>query len=309
MKGSILRLTLAVPLLAGCLSTMQVWKKAGVTPEEDRRDHISCGAVPEGPNKTTVYEKDAARFAECMRRLGYASTTVTPTSSNWQINRQSTATVDDPEYRASISNNAVNVTVDETCAGLFVPKLEEEMFRNAVPAWFAYFLNNSSNRYTVQYDLQVRETGATYFGKYDETSAQERTLVVRPREFAKFPILQGRGGTKVISVNVFKCSPDGRTSASTTPTTTTPNSASPSTQSARPGDARPPGRNSGPPLANRDLILAVQSELKRRGFYDGPVDGQAGAKTRGAISKFQFSIGLVADGLATLDLLTRLRGR
>ncbi len=41
----------------------------------------------------------------------------------------------------------------------------------------------------------------------------------------------------------------------------------------------------------------IQACLKNAGFYDGPVDGVKGRKTRKAIKDFQGANGLVADGL------------
>ncbi|KJJ83456.1 secreted protein containing Peptidoglycan binding-like domain protein [Candidatus Omnitrophus magneticus] len=42
---------------------------------------------------------------------------------------------------------------------------------------------------------------------------------------------------------------------------------------------------------------SVQSALKAAGFYDGPVDGKLGPKTKEAIKAFQQANGLTADGV------------
>ncbi len=42
----------------------------------------------------------------------------------------------------------------------------------------------------------------------------------------------------------------------------------------------------------------VQTALKNAGFYNGPVDGRIGKKTKAAISAFQKAHGLKADGVA-----------
>jgi len=52
----------------------------------------------------------------------------------------------------------------------------------------------------------------------------------------------------------------------------------------------------------------IQACLKNAGFYNGPVDGIKGRKTRKGIKDFQRANGLVADGLAgrkTWDALSR----
>lgn len=41
----------------------------------------------------------------------------------------------------------------------------------------------------------------------------------------------------------------------------------------------------------------IQRALKSAGFYDGPIDGKIGPKTKAAITKFQKANGLKADGI------------
>ncbi len=41
----------------------------------------------------------------------------------------------------------------------------------------------------------------------------------------------------------------------------------------------------------------IQRALKSAGFYEGPIDGKIGAKTKAAIIKFQKANGLKADGI------------
>jgi lytic murein transglycosylase len=54
----------------------------------------------------------------------------------------------------------------------------------------------------------------------------------------------------------------------------------------------------------------LQSLLIQRGFnIGGEPNGRINAKSRGAIRNFQVAAGLVPDGFASADLLTRLRGR
>lgn len=41
----------------------------------------------------------------------------------------------------------------------------------------------------------------------------------------------------------------------------------------------------------------IQRALKSAGYYQGPIDGKIGSKTKAAIIKFQKAIGLKADGI------------
>ncbi len=67
------------------------------------------------------------------------------------------------------------------------------------------------------------------------------------------------------------------------------------------------------PRQERELSRAERLELQQllaqRGFYRGVPDGQLGGQTREALRGFQTSIGAVADGFASSDMLERLRGR
>jgi lytic murein transglycosylase len=67
------------------------------------------------------------------------------------------------------------------------------------------------------------------------------------------------------------------------------------------------------PRQERELSRAERLELQQllaqRGFYRGVPDGQFGGQTREALRGFQASIGAVADGFASSDVLERLRGR
>ena len=73
-----------------------------------------------------------------------------------------------------------------------------------------------------------------------------------------------------------------------------------------------PGVRAAWPVAYQPLSLAQREELQQalldKGFDPGGVDGVIGARSRKAIRAFQASVGLPADGHATLNLLERLRG-
>ena len=58
---------------------------------------------------------------------------------------------------------------------------------------------------------------------------------------------------------------------------------------------------------DRGRMLALQTALNERGFASGTPDGMMGPATRGALRRFQRSLGLAADGYPTLDLLQRLQ--
>lgn len=57
---------------------------------------------------------------------------------------------------------------------------------------------------------------------------------------------------------------------------------------------------------SRDQIRSLQAALNERGFDAGAPDGVAGPSTRAALRRYQQSIGAVADGYPTAELLERL---
>jgi membrane-bound lytic murein transglycosylase B len=60
---------------------------------------------------------------------------------------------------------------------------------------------------------------------------------------------------------------------------------------------------------DRRQTVALQTALNERGFASGTPDGIMGPATRGALRRFQRSLGLAADGYPTFDLLQRLQER
>lgn len=73
---------------------------------------------------------------------------------------------------------------------------------------------------------------------------------------------------------------------------------------------RPPPRASGGPERipkTGDLVVWVQRELARRGFYRGAIDGRAGAKTRDAIKAYQRHQQMTPTGKIDHTLTTILR--
>lgn len=51
----------------------------------------------------------------------------------------------------------------------------------------------------------------------------------------------------------------------------------------------------------------IQLALQRAGYYQGPIDGKIGAKTRTAIKAFQSANNLVADGVAGAKTMVALQ--
>ncbi len=57
---------------------------------------------------------------------------------------------------------------------------------------------------------------------------------------------------------------------------------------------------------SREQVRTLQTALNERGFDTGTPDGVAGPATRGGLRRYQQSMGVVADGYPTLELLERL---
>jgi His-Xaa-Ser repeat protein HxsA len=55
------------------------------------------------------------------------------------------------------------------------------------------------------------------------------------------------------------------------------------------------------------IVLQLQSALTIYGYYSGPINGQVGAETKAAISKFQEDWSLKVTGTVTPDLLNALK--
>lgn len=58
---------------------------------------------------------------------------------------------------------------------------------------------------------------------------------------------------------------------------------------------------------NAALVISIQSELARRGLYEGVADGVIGPRTEAAIAVFQKSIGVEANGLVSPEVLAALK--
>ena len=60
------------------------------------------------------------------------------------------------------------------------------------------------------------------------------------------------------------------------------------------------------PRLSRDQVITLQEKLVAGGFSEDEPDGILGPNTRAGISRFQNSVGMVADGFPSSDVLTRL---
>src|SRR5690554_6223277 len=60
------------------------------------------------------------------------------------------------------------------------------------------------------------------------------------------------------------------------------------------------------PRLHRDQVISLQTVLNEQGFDVGEADGILGPATRGALSQYQQSQGMVADGFPSAEVLTRL---
>ena len=47
----------------------------------------------------------------------------------------------------------------------------------------------------------------------------------------------------------------------------------------------------------KDVVVQIQTELAKYGYYTGPIDGHYGPDTKAAVTKLQTDLGLTPDGL------------
>ena len=62
-----------------------------------------------------------------------------------------------------------------------------------------------------------------------------------------------------------------------------------------------------PAYSEADLTRAVQVQLHRLGYLDGPADGVLGPRTQTAIATYQRTVGMPIDGTPSQPLLARLQ--
>jgi peptidoglycan hydrolase-like protein with peptidoglycan-binding domain len=61
-----------------------------------------------------------------------------------------------------------------------------------------------------------------------------------------------------------------------------------------------------PPQLQRQILLDVETSLRRRGLYRGPVDGALGPELESALRSYQSRLGLAATGRLDMDTLASL---
>ena len=121
-----------------------------------------------------------------------------------------------------LSRNYASVNFQVSCPGLYIPKIYEKKFQNMIPVYAMAVLNNSTKRYSVNYDL-VYEKGTkavatkNVFGTilpgrhgFAETLTETKNFSVRPGALTEFLLIkkyQGGGSqiTEIKAVDVFKC--------------------------------------------------------------------------------------------------------
>jgi len=124
--------------------------------------------------------------------------------------------------RKELSRNYASVNFQVSCSGLYIPKIYEKKYQNMIPVYAMVVLNNSTKRYSVNYDL-VYEKGTkavatkNVFGTilpgrqgFANTLTETKNFSVRPGALTEFLLIkkyQGSGSqiTKIKAVDVFKC--------------------------------------------------------------------------------------------------------
>ena len=60
--------------------------------------------------------------------------------------------------RKELSRNHASVNFQVSCPDLYIPEVFEKKYRNMIPVYAMVVLNNSTKRYSVQYDLVYEES-------------------------------------------------------------------------------------------------------------------------------------------------------
>lgn len=124
--------------------------------------------------------------------------------------------------RKELSHNDAIVNFQVSCPGLYIPKVYEKMYQGMVPVYAMVVLNNSSKRYSGQYDLVYKKGadavpsknvfGTTFAGRqgYSETLTETKDFTVRPGALTEFLLIMknqdaGAKITGIEAIDVFKC--------------------------------------------------------------------------------------------------------
>ncbi len=138
---------------------------------------------------------------------------------------------------------------------------------------------------------------------YEESAFRVRMpAIVRERPLDSFGLFLAASVATAISVNALMLQDARKPLRISAPSVSTaPAQSNGNTPAATPAPA--PATE-----ATTMLVREVQSELARRGLYDGPADGIFGPKTEAAIFDFEMGAGLKLTGQPNPQLLTALRG-
>lgn len=176
-------------------------------------------------NRELDHNKRAQQDEQSGRVTASNSFTVEGNSSSKGASKKSSSgSIEEQEAtkRKELSRNHASVNFQVSCPNLYIPKIYEKKHQNMIPVYAMAVLNNSTKRYSVQYDLVYevgtgavatkRVFGTTLPGRqgYAETLTETKNFTVRPGSSTEFLLIkkgQGAGSqvTKIKAVDVFKC--------------------------------------------------------------------------------------------------------
>lgn len=159
------------------------------------------------------------------RLTAKASSTVKGNSSSKGTSKNSSSgSVDEQEAtkRKELSRNHPSVNFQVSCPNLYIPKVYEKKYQNLIPVYAIAVLNNSTKRYSVEYDLVYvegtkavatkRVFGTTLPGRqgYAKTLTETKSFTARPDTFTEVLLIEknqraGSQITKIEAVDIFKC--------------------------------------------------------------------------------------------------------
>lgn len=90
------------------------------------------------------------------------------------------------QQRAELSRNDSVVEFRRSCPGLFIPIVRSSRFEGVVPVYVMRVLNNSSKRYSIKYDLTMRERTSNVLVRSISEFTEERNFVMRPNSYTEF---------------------------------------------------------------------------------------------------------------------------
>lgn len=146
---------------------------------------------------------------------------------------------------------------------------------------------------TTQFDIRV--VSKQIVDTYSQASPLEPAKLVSSRD------VSDSGATAKPQAAVAPTAAAPSAQATAQPASSPPQDARPATSAPGTGAAR-----QSPSQPSRDMIAKAQARLNALGFDVGTPDGSLGPRTKGAISRFQTSKGLTANGDLTPETLNAL---